>query len=92
MNRLDFVDVLPTQQFSTRKSDLTSFEYSYKAEITSVYSLTETEKLYQIRIIDSDQRRQFTFKPGQFVMLELPGIGEGPFSISSSPTDRKSVV
>lgn len=88
MNRLDFVDVLPAQQLSTRKSDLTSFEYSYKAEITSVYSLTDTEKLYQIRIIDSDQRHQFTFKPGQFVMLELPGIGEGPFSISSSPTRR----
>ena len=25
-------------------------------------------------------------KPGQFVMLELPGIDEAPFSISSSPS------
>jgi len=45
MNRLDFVDVLPVSQSYKRKSDLSSFEYSYKAEITSVYSLTDTEKL-----------------------------------------------
>lgn len=86
MNKLEFVDVMPSQGRFTRKTDLTSFEYSYQAEITSVYPLTATEKLYQIRIMDSDLRQSFNFQPGQFVMLELPGIGEGPFSISSSPT------
>ncbi|OGR03596.1 MAG: oxidoreductase [Deltaproteobacteria bacterium RIFOXYD12_FULL_53_23] len=55
------------------------------AEITSIYSLTATEKLYQIQIIDPEKRNRFSFQPGQFVMLELPGIGEAPFSISSSP-------
>ncbi|MEN8141947.1 MAG: FAD/NAD(P)-binding protein [Thermodesulfobacteriota bacterium] len=64
------------------------FEYSYQAEITNVYPLTATEKLYQIQICDEQRRHDFVFKPGQFVMLELPGIGEGPFSISSSPTRR----
>lgn len=62
-----------------------SFEYAYPAEITNVYPLTTAEKLYQIQIIDPEERRNFRFKPGQFVMLELPGIGEAPFSISSSP-------
>ncbi len=61
-------------------------EWIHKAEITNVYPLTATEKLYQIQIIDPAERRQFIFKPGQFVMLEVPGIGEAPFSISSSPS------
>ncbi|MCF8057423.1 MAG: FAD/NAD(P)-binding protein [Desulfocapsa sp.] len=86
MKRLDFVDVLSADRSSARESDLNNFEYSYKAEITSVYRLTDTEKLYQIRIVDKVQRHHFAFRPGQFVMLELPGIGEGPFSISSSPS------
>jgi NAD(P)H-flavin reductase len=61
------------------------FEYSYQAEITNVYPLTKMEKLYQIQLVDPGERERFTFRPGQFVMLELPGIGEAPFSISSSP-------
>ena len=86
MKRLDFVDVMTAEQASAEISELSTFEYSYKAEITNVYKLTETEKLYQIRIVDEARRRLFTFRPGQFVMLELPGIGEAPFSISSSPS------
>ncbi|HSH12363.1 MAG TPA: FAD/NAD(P)-binding protein, partial [Desulfurivibrionaceae bacterium] len=46
------------------------------------------EKLYQIQINDPAARRDFSFQAGQFVMLELPGIGEAPFAISSSPTRR----
>ncbi|MBU0663694.1 MAG: FAD/NAD(P)-binding protein [Proteobacteria bacterium] len=61
------------------------FEYSYKAEITNVYPLTRMEKLYQIQLVDPMERERFIFRPGQFVMLELPGIGEAPFSITSSP-------
>ncbi|MEK6201021.1 MAG: FAD/NAD(P)-binding protein [Desulfobulbaceae bacterium] len=61
------------------------FEYSYKAEITNVYPLTGMEKLYQIQLVDQKERERFVFRPGQFVMLELPGIGEAPFSITSSP-------
>ena len=85
MERLEFVDVLKKSQVEMPRRDLGSFEYTYKAEITNVYPLTEHEKLYQIQIIDPEKRRSFTFLPGQFVMLEIPGIGEAPFSISSSP-------
>jgi sulfhydrogenase subunit gamma (sulfur reductase) len=65
-----------------------SFEDSLPAEITSISRPTATEKLYRIQIIDAGQRDRFFFRPGQFVMLELPGIGEAPFSISSSPLRR----
>ncbi|MBI4793725.1 MAG: FAD/NAD(P)-binding protein [Deltaproteobacteria bacterium] len=85
MFELPFVDVLAGRENHGRRDDLASFEYTYQAEITNVYSLTRTEKLYQIQLIDPEERRRFSFLPGQFVMLELPGIGEAPFSISSSP-------
>ena len=85
MDKLPFVDVLADKKHYGRKDDLASFEYTCQAEITNAYPLTATEKLYQIQIIDPEERSRFSFKPGQFVMLELPGIGEAPFSISSSP-------
>ena len=36
-----------------RKHDLGMFEYSFKAEITSVHRLTEMENLYRVRIMDA---------------------------------------
>ncbi len=84
-DKLPFVDIM-AQWSKNGKNKPGRFEYSYPAEITNVYKLTATEKLYQIQIRDPDERRRFTFRPGQFVMLELPGIGEAPFSISSSPS------
>lgn len=85
MEKMRFVDVLDGNLGPRRKHDLHSFEYSYQAEITNVYPLTASEKLYQIQLVDPAQRQGFSFRPGQFVMLEVPGIGEAPFSISSSP-------
>ena len=68
-----------------RKTDYGSHERSFKAEVTNVYPLTPDVNLYQIQLMDPEERRAFVFKPGQFIMLEVPGIGEAPFSISSSP-------
>jgi sulfhydrogenase subunit gamma (sulfur reductase) len=67
------------------------YEFTYKCEITSVFRLTDMENLYRIRIIDLYDRKRFSFKPGQFVMLEIPGIGEAPFGISSSPSSHEDV-
>ena len=83
-NTLPFFDISKLSESHRRKSDLGQFEYTYKAEITNVYKLTEDVSLYQIQLADKDERMGFTFKPGQFVMLEIPGVGEAPFSISSS--------
>jgi NAD(P)H-flavin reductase len=89
--RLPSHDVISFHRKFYRKTDLGSFEYTYKAELTSVYRLTESENLYRIRIIDHEERRHFSFRPGQFIMLELPGIGEAPFSISSSPSNHEDI-
>ena len=83
-NKLKFIDVMEGMA-AGQPQEASGLEPSFLAEITSVYPLTKTEKLYQIQLVDAKERHRFTFKPGQFVMLELPGIGEAPFSISSSP-------
>jgi NAD(P)H-flavin reductase len=73
------------------RTDLNTFEHTYKAEITGIHRLTELEKLYRIQIIDPLEREEFSFRPGQFIMLEIPGIGEAPFSISSSASRKGDV-
>ena len=67
-----------------RRSRLKEIDRCFKAEILNVIRLTEMEKLFQMRILDAGERGRFSFLPGQFVMVEVPGYGEIPISISSS--------
>jgi NAD(P)H-flavin reductase len=89
---LKFIDITEHESGrDQRKQDLARFEKTYLSEIMSIHHLTEMETLYRIQIVDLQQRRKFSFQPGQFVMLELPGIGEAPFSISSSSSIRGEI-
>lgn len=60
----------------------------WSARITSIIQLTETEKLFEFRLIDEEIRNSFHHEPGQFVELSIFGVGEAPISISSSPTKQ----
>ncbi len=71
-----------------RRSRLQHVDRTFKSEITSIIQLTEMEKLFHIRIIDHAERDRFTFRPGQFIMLEVPGFGEIPISLSGSTYQR----
>jgi sulfhydrogenase subunit gamma (sulfur reductase) len=71
-----------------RRSRLMNTDRVYKSEITSITQLTDMEKLFHIRIKDSAERQLFSFLPGQFVMVEVPGYGEIPISISGSTSNR----
>lgn len=53
-----------------------------KTRIISIKDLTCDTRLIKLDLKD------FDFKPGQFIMVSVLGYGEGPFSISSSPTER----
>ena len=55
------------------------------AEIVKIEELTETEKLFEIRLKNG---RELGHLPGQFVEVSLFGIGEAPISVSSSPTRK----
>lgn len=72
----------------TRQHRLMHVDKTFKAEITNVIRLTDMEKLFHIRILDKDERERFSFMPGQFVMIEVPGYGEVPISISSTTSSR----
>ncbi len=50
------------------------------------YNLTEDVRFFQVRPINRQQALQLQYLPGQFVVLSLPGTGEAPFSISSTPS------
>jgi len=54
------------------------------AEIVKVERMSDLENLYTIRLPEGE----LGHKPGQFVELSIFGVGEAPFSISSSPTHR----
>lgn len=59
-----------------------------KARIIRVQSLQQGFKLFQVRFDDERLNREFDFKPGQFVMLSVVGVGEAPFGIASPPSRR----
>jgi NAD(P)H-flavin reductase len=53
-----------------------------------VSELVPDVRLYDFRFTDPALAERFTFRPGQFVMLSILGVGEAPFSLPSSPTRR----
>ncbi len=71
-----------------RKSLLKDVDRCHKAEIVSVIRLTRKERLFHIRLLEQGERERFSFLPGQFVMLELPGFGEIPISICGSTSQK----
>jgi len=56
------------------------------ARIVRHYDLIKDHRFFQIRHADVSRAMSFQYKPGQFIMLSLPGIGEAPFSLSSTPS------
>ena len=56
------------------------------ARIVRIVEMVEDNHLFTMRFIDDADTRAFRHRPGQFVMMSIPGAGEMPISISSSPT------
>lgn len=55
------------------------------ASVASVRNESLDSKTLKLRLINWTAE----FKPGQFVQLLLPGVGEAPFCIASAPSDAK---
>ena len=49
-------------------------------------NLAPDVRLFDLRFSDAGLAGRFTWRPGQFVELSVLGVGEGPFSLPSSPT------
>ncbi len=69
----------------TTPAELEDLYLPVMAEIKTVRELTEMETLYTVVLPDGKELNQ---KPGQFVEVSIFGVGEAPFSVSSSPTQK----
>ncbi|HNV86282.1 MAG TPA: FAD/NAD(P)-binding protein [Candidatus Omnitrophota bacterium] len=62
--------------------------YVVKAgKILNTKEMTNLEKYFAIELPGQED---LAHDPGQFVMVSLPGVGEAPISVSSSPTKKGS--
>ena len=64
---------------------------SHTARIQRVVAETPGVATYELQFDDESLAAGFTFQPGQFNMLYLPGVGEVAISISGDPNDHSSV-
>jgi len=55
----------------------------FDCKLVSVTALTKLEKLFRFERLDG---KPFGQQPGQFMQISIPGFGEAPISVSSSPT------
>ncbi|MBN1680866.1 MAG: FAD/NAD(P)-binding protein [Anaerolineae bacterium] len=53
------------------------------ATITNAYTETAMEKVFTVRLPGGEN---LNHNPGQFVMVSIPGVGEAPISVMSSPS------
>ncbi len=76
------VDEMPAAQ-----PVLTQNEYHpHLARIVRIYRMVEDNHLFTLRFVEDRLAAEFSHLPGQFVMVSVPGAGEMPISISSSPS------
>jgi len=57
---------------------------SFPVEILGMKDLTSDTRYFKVKWLSKENK--FTFKPGQFVLFSIPGVGEATFSLSSPPT------
>jgi NAD(P)H-flavin reductase len=61
------------------------------AEITGVQTEVEGIATYWLRFQDPALHARFSFRPGQFNMVYVPGYGEAAISVSSDPESREGI-
>ena len=88
LNREPFALKAPDFQ---KKCEVMITDRGYKCRLTNIVPISSQEKLFLLRIIDPFERELFNFRPGQFLMLEVPGYGEVPISISSDNSNHEFI-
>ena len=61
--------------------------YPARLEETIVENDAKDIKTFRLAFDDPAGAAEFQYLPGQFAELSLPGMGEAPFGIASSPTE-----
>ena len=62
----------------------------YPVRIDAIDVATEDKSLktFRFSFLDSEDEKKFNYKSGQFAELSIPGVGEIPIGIASSPTEK----
>jgi NAD(P)H-flavin reductase len=61
--------------------------YPARIEEVAVENAARDIKTFRLAFADPESAAEFRYMPGQFAELSLPGLGEAPFGIASSPTE-----
>src|SRR5512135_3753176 len=61
------------------------------AEITDVTREVDGTSTFWFQFIDPVVRERYSFRPGQFNMVYVPGYGEAAISISSDPANTSTI-
>lgn len=61
------------------------------ADIIDIHEEAPGVSTYWLQFVDEQVRESFSFLPGQFNMLYVPGYGEAAISISSDPNDTSLI-
>ncbi len=61
------------------------------AEVTAITQEVDGIATYWLKFTDPEVQAAYTFQPGQFNMVYVPGYGEAAISISSDMEDRNTV-
>lgn len=60
------------------------------AEILDIRFETSNTKTFVLKFLDEERQKNFSFIPGQFIVISILGVGEAMFSISSSTSNREN--
>ena len=66
--------------------------YPARIEEVTIENEARDIKSFRLAFEDSTSAAEFRHLPGQFAELSLPGVGEAPFGIASSPTEAGSLL
>lgn len=67
---------------------MTSIENNiYKVEVVKTSGLNKTTKAIRFRFANKSQAKNFTFVPGQFIIIGVPGYGDSALTITTSPSE-----
>jgi len=70
-------------------ADLQKISNPFQPEMMRIirkFDLIDDVRFFQIRPLNASRALALSYKPGQFMMISNLGVGEAPFSISSSPS------
>jgi len=71
-------------------SELSNLLIPDSAIVREVFHENDDTSTFTLQFTDAQKRLEYTFRPGQFNMLSIFGVGEAPISISSSHDNREN--